>query len=103
MSPFHFSKIEWKSIKHFDYELGPSYTKEFSLIGKDNVAEKVRVMEKPGLFSKDFKVVCMNNYIYKGQSYLKMADADISKSSESGCKNMCYEMFGMCKIFVEMC
>jgi len=58
-------RIEWRPIKHSDYELGPSYTKEFSLIGKDNVAEKVRVMEKPGLFSKDFKV---------------------SKCSESGCK-----------------
>ena len=70
MSPFHFSKIEWRPIKHSDYELGPSYTKEFSLIGKDNVAEKVRVMEKPGLFSKDFKVVCMNNYINASVIYI---------------------------------
>ena len=51
-------KIVWKPIKHSDYTLGPAYTKEFDLVGKDNAVEKVRVMEKPGLFSKDFKVVC---------------------------------------------
>ena len=53
-----------RDIKHSDYGLGASYTKEFSLIGKGNVAEKVRVMDNPGLFSKDFKVVCKNIYIF---------------------------------------
>lgn len=49
--------MSWKSLpKHSDYGLGPAYTTEFSLVGKNNVAEKVRVMENPGLFSKDFKV-----------------------------------------------
>ena len=46
----------WKALPG-DYGSG-SYTKELSLVGKNNVAEKVKVMEKPGIFSKDFKVVC---------------------------------------------
>jgi len=59
-------KVSWKSLpKYSDYGLGPAYTTEFSLVGKNNVAEKVRVMENPGLFSKDFKV---------------------SKCGDSGCK-----------------
>ena len=53
--------MSWKSLpKYSDYGLGPAYTTEFSLLGKNNVAEKVRVMENPGLFSKDFKVACKN-------------------------------------------
>jgi len=41
-----------------DYGLSPTDTKHFFLVGKENVAEKVKVMENPGIFSKDFKVVC---------------------------------------------
>jgi len=57
--------VVMRDIKYSDYGLGSSYTKEFSLVGKDNVKEKVRVMDNPGIFSKDFKV---------------------SKCNESGCK-----------------
>ena len=57
--PLH-NQVFFTDIKHSDYTLGPAYTKEFSLVGKNNVAEKVRVMEKPGLFSKDLKVAYTN-------------------------------------------
>ena len=41
-----------------DYGLGGgNNAKQLTLRGKDNVAEKVRVWQGPGLFSKDFKVV----------------------------------------------
>ena len=39
-----------------DYEVGPSFTKEFKLIGKDKKSEKFRVMQKPSLFNKNLKV-----------------------------------------------
>ena len=43
--------------KENDYELqGSGNTVELALVGKDNVTEKVWVEQKPGLFSKDFKV-----------------------------------------------
>ena len=40
-----------------DYELGSPFTKEVSLIGRDNKTEKLRVMRKQSLFNKEFKVV----------------------------------------------
>ena len=43
-------------MKPSDYDDGPAFTKEFSLIGKDKKAEKLRVMQKSSLFNKDFKV-----------------------------------------------
>ena len=46
-----------RNLKPSDYELGPSFTKEFSLVGKDKKEEKLRVMEKSSLFNKNFKVV----------------------------------------------
>ena len=52
---FTFQKVEWGSILGSDYGLG--LTKQFSLYGKDNAVEKVKVKENPGIFSKDFKVV----------------------------------------------
>ena len=53
-------EVKWhknKENKDNDYELqGSGNTVELALVGKDNVAEKVWVEQKPGLFSKDFKV-----------------------------------------------
>ena len=40
-----------------DYDVGPAYTKEFSLVGRDKKEEKLRVIEKNSLFNKNFKVV----------------------------------------------
>merc|ERR1711974_289651 len=58
--------VEMRELSPSDYQLGPSFTKEFSLLGKDNKAEKLRVMQRPSLFNKHFKV---------------------SKCGESGCKD----------------
>ena len=53
-------EVKWhknKENKENDYELqGSGNTVELALVGKDNVTEKVWVEQKPGLFSKDFKV-----------------------------------------------
>merc|ERR1711974_567082 len=49
-------QVKVRSLKPSDYELGPSFTKEFSLVGKDKKSEKLRVMKKPSLFNKNFKV-----------------------------------------------
>ena len=46
-----------RPLEASDYEMGPSFTKEFSLVGKDKKEEKLRVMEKSSLFNKNFKVV----------------------------------------------
>ena len=46
-----------RNLDRSDYELGPAFTKEFSLVGKDKKKEKLRVMEKSSLFNKNFKVV----------------------------------------------
>ena len=46
-----------KDLVPSDYQLGPSYIKEYSLVGKDKKEEKLRVMEKPSLFNKNFKVL----------------------------------------------
>ena len=60
MNPKLSSKVKVRSLKPSDYELGPSFTKEFSLVGKDKKSEKLRVMKKPSLFNKNFKVVSDN-------------------------------------------
>ena len=58
---FHLcTKVVVKDLVPSDYQLGPSYTKEFSLVGKDEKKEKLQVMEKPSLFNKNFKVVSEN-------------------------------------------
>ena len=48
-----------------DYGLGPSFTKEFSLVGKDKKKEKIRVMKKPSLFNKNFKVTSPKHFTHK--------------------------------------
>jgi len=59
-------KVEVVDIPPSDYDDGPSFTKEFSLVGKDKKKEKLRVMQKSSLFNKNFKV---------------------SKCGKSGCKD----------------
>merc|ERR1712108_41204 len=49
-------QVKVRALKPSDYDLGPSFTKEFSLVGKDKKSEKLRVMKKPSLFNKNFKV-----------------------------------------------
>ena len=60
-------EVKWhknKENKENDYELqGSGNTVELALVGKDNVTEKVWVEQKPGLFSKDFKVGKWYNYV----------------------------------------
>ena len=51
------AKVEVRDHVPSDYDDGPTFTKEFSLIGKDKKAEKLRVMPISSLFNKDFKVV----------------------------------------------
>ena len=59
-----------RPLEASDYEMGPSFTKEFSLVGKDKKKEKVRVMEKPSLFNKNFKVVGLLRYSYEQVAFL---------------------------------
>ena len=54
--PSIYAKVVVKNLEPSDYQLGPSYIKEFSLVGKDKRRYKLRVMEKPSLFNKNFKV-----------------------------------------------
>ena len=47
-----------KDSWQYDYELGrQTKAKELTLHGKDDVAEKLRVVQQSGLFSKDLKVL----------------------------------------------
>ena len=55
-----FTKVEVVNLEPSDYEMGPSYTKEYSLVGKDKKKEKLRVMNKQSLFNKNFKVASEN-------------------------------------------
>ena len=55
--PFNSAQVEVRDMGPSDYQLGTSFTKEFSLIGRDNKTEKLMVMQKSSLFNKDFKVV----------------------------------------------
>ena len=57
------AKVKVRNMERPDYESGPSFTKEFSLVGKDNKEEKLRMMEKTSLFNKKFKV-CLLTYIF---------------------------------------
>ena len=52
------SKVRVEDVKASDYGEGggPSYTKKFTLRGKEGKKEKLRMNEKPGLFGKNFKV-----------------------------------------------
>ena len=59
LSPVY-TKVVVKNLVPSDYQLGPSYTKEYSLVGKDKKKEELRVMKKPSLFNKNFKVVSEN-------------------------------------------
>ena len=46
-----------EDVKASDYgEGGPSYTKKFTLRGKEGKKEQLRLNEKPSLFGKNFKV-----------------------------------------------
>ena len=56
MSPIS-AKVKVKNHELSDYDVGPPYTKEFSLVGRDKKEEKLRVIEKNSLFNKNFKVV----------------------------------------------
>ena len=40
-----------------ELNLSGDYTKEFSLLGKDKKKVKLRVMQEPSLFNKNFQVV----------------------------------------------
>ena len=87
-------EVKWhknKENKDNDYELqGSGNTVELALVGKDNVTEKVWVEQKPGLFSKDFKVGKWNNFMYNFAKLLKNVPkifyTQLSKCGKAGCK-----------------
>ena len=100
MNPKLSSKVKVRSLKPSDYELGPSFTKEFSLVGKDKKSEKLRVMKKPSLFNKNFKVLRSKisleyGYESDGIKYLLVEiiwrvsaiKIQVSKCGKSGCKD----------------
>ena len=58
------AKVKVRNMERPDYESGPSFTKEFFLIGKDNKEEKLRMMEKTSLFNKKFKVIFVDIYFW---------------------------------------
>ena len=64
-----------------DYQLGPAFTKELSLFGKDNKAEKLRVMQRPSLFNKNFKVIWAN---YQRPIIVSIINPSHSKISRYG-------------------
>ena len=43
-------------LEPWDYQLDPTYTKEFQLVGKDKKEENIRVMQKSTIFNKNMKV-----------------------------------------------
>ena len=53
-----------RNLEPSDYNMGPSFTKEISLIGKDKKFEKLRVMQKPSLFNKNLKVRKMMSKLF---------------------------------------
>ena len=50
------AKVRVRQLEAADYQLAPTFTKEFSLVGKNKKSEKLKVMERPSLFNKNFKV-----------------------------------------------
>ena len=77
-------------------KVGPSFTKEFSLIGEENKLEKLRVKEKSSLFNKNLKVNKIT-YLWEEKNHklntkinLKIfcwpIKIQVSKCGKSGCK-----------------
>ena len=82
MSPIS-AKVKVKNHELSDYDVGPPYTKEFSLVGRDKKEEKLRVIEKNSLFNKNFKVVIVWIYLY----IYWIIWIQVSKCGKSGCKD----------------
>ena len=55
--------MEVRDFEPSDYDHGPAFTKEFSLVGKDKKKEKIRVMHTPSIFNKNIKVVSEKSYV----------------------------------------
>ena len=47
--------VVW-DLRATDYQIDSSYTKEFTLIGKDKETENIQVMRKSSIFNKNLKV-----------------------------------------------
>ena len=43
-------------LEPWDYQLDPTYTEEFQLVGKDKKEENIRVKQKSTIFNKNMKV-----------------------------------------------
>ena len=72
-----------KDLSPTDYLLDSSYTKEFTLIGKDKKAENIQVMRKSSIFNKNLKVEKQLLLSVKNNQILVNK---VSKCSQSGCK-----------------
>ena len=80
--PNLFSKVLVKDLSPTDYLLDSSYTKEFTLIGKDKEAENIQVMRKSSIFNKNLKVEKQLLLSVKNNQILVNK---VSKCSQSGC------------------
>ena len=71
-------------LEPWDYQLDPTYTKEFQLVGKDKKEENIRLMQKSTIFNKNMKVwILVYLWLLK---YLKSYQKKVSKCGSSGCK-----------------
>ena len=73
-----------KDLGPTDYLLDSSYTKEFTLIGKDKEAENIQVMRKSSIFNKNLKVVTKQLLLSVKNNQILVNK--VSKCSQSGCK-----------------
>ena len=72
-----------KDLSPKDYQIDSSYTKEFTLIGRDKEAENIQVMQKSSIFNKNLKVEKQLLLSVKNNQILT---DKVSKCGQSGCK-----------------
>ena len=72
-----------KDLSPTDYQIDSSFTKEFTLIGKDKEAENIQVMRKSSIFNKNLKVEKQLLLSVKNNQILTNK---VSKCGQSGCK-----------------
>ena len=82
--PNLFSKVLVKDLSPTDYQIDSSYTKEFTLIGKDKEAENIQVMRKSSIFNKNLKVD--KKHLLLSVKNNQILIHKVSKCGQSGCK-----------------
>ena len=73
-----------KDLSPTDYQIDSSYTKEFTLIGKDKEAENIQVMRKSSIFNKNLKVD--KKHLLLSVKNNQILIHKVSKCGQSGCK-----------------